>query len=66
MMSNYILTDLEIEALIDEELGSSEAELIWAAINHTPTARQRFEELYRQKCLLQKWASFKDDPRNQI
>lgn len=59
-MTQKSITDTDIQALIDREVSPSEAEFIWAAINHTPSFRQRYEQLHKQKCMLQQWASYRN------
>ncbi|MCE7887570.1 MAG: hypothetical protein DYH13_08755 [Alphaproteobacteria bacterium PRO2] len=49
------ITDFDIQALVDNELGWEEEKSVRAHIESDPDARHRYEELIRQKRLLLEW-----------
>ncbi|MAF97087.1 MAG: hypothetical protein CMH26_00460 [Micavibrio sp.] len=53
-MKEY-LSDLDIQALIDDELSPREAEHVHALIQQQEWAQQRYEELKEQKKLLKNY-----------
>ncbi len=55
MSSQATLTDYDIQALVDNELGWEEEKLVRAYIESNHEARKRYDELMRQKSLLRKW-----------
>ena len=51
------VTDLDIQALIDNELEWEEEKRVRAFIANNACAKKRYEELKEQKNLILKWAS---------
>ncbi len=49
------ITDFDIQALVDNELGREEQKRVRAYIETMPEAGRRYEELLRQKLILQEW-----------
>ena len=49
------ITDFDIQALVDNELGREEQKRDRAYIETMPEAGRRYEELLRQKLILQEW-----------
>ncbi len=49
------VTDFDIQALIDNELGWEEEKRIHAYLSDNPTARKYYEEMVEQKDRLKKW-----------
>lgn len=49
------VTDYDIQALVDNELQEQHQERVRLFIQTNPQARQRYQELCRQKEILQKW-----------
>lgn len=56
-MSHQTITDFDIQALVDNELEWEQEKSIRAYLEVTPEAKRRYEELCRQKRLLQEWWS---------
>lgn len=50
------ITDLDIQALIDDELDGEEEKRVRAFIENNQYAKKRYNELTEQKALIQKWA----------
>lgn len=50
-----IVTDFDIQALVDNELTWEEEKRVLNYIEQTPYAQKRYEELRRQKSVLQDW-----------
>lgn len=59
MGSRYNISDFDIQALIDNELTWEREKEVLSYLEHDPQAKRRYNELSRQKTLLQKWALFK-------
>ena len=49
------ITDYDIQALVDNELEYETAKKIRTRINNSPDACNRYQELIKQKHLLQEW-----------
>ena len=58
-MPKYIVTDYDIQGLVDGELNPEEEQHVLSYLERNSDARQRYEELWKQKMLLQKWYSSK-------
>lgn len=54
-MSPLVVTDFDIQALVDNELPWEHEKQVRAYIKATPDAQKRYDELCRQKRLLQEW-----------
>ncbi len=54
-MPQHTITDFDIQALVDNELGWEEEKRVWAYIETMPDATRRYKELLTQKRLLQEW-----------
>ena len=54
-MTIQTITDFEIQALVDNELSWEEEKQVRAYIEASAAARSRYDELVRQKRLLQEW-----------
>jgi anti-sigma factor RsiW len=54
-MTTYSYTDLDIQALVDNQLDWEEAKRVRAYIDATPSALKRYETLRQQKQLLVGW-----------
>jgi hypothetical protein len=54
-MPSQTITDFDIQALVDNELGWEEEKHVWAYIEAVPDAERRYKELVQQKRLLQQW-----------
>jgi anti-sigma factor RsiW len=54
-MSTRVITDLDIQALADNELSRADAERVRNYIEKNPEAHERYEEILRQKELLKRW-----------
>lgn len=53
--SSDLISDMDLQALVDDELDSSRRYQVMAAIKEDEKAQRRFEELCRQKELLRLW-----------
>ncbi|MGB4108032.1 MAG: hypothetical protein WBK55_09610 [Alphaproteobacteria bacterium] len=49
------ITDFDIQALVDNELSWEKQKAVRARIHADPDLRRRYNELCRQKQLLQEW-----------
>ncbi len=58
-MNTKTVTDLDIQALADNELSRADAERVRNYIEHNPEAHERYEEILRQKEMLKDWWSDK-------
>lgn len=56
-MSQQTITDFDIQALVDNELGWEQEKSVRVQLEHDAEAKRRYEELCRQKRLLQEWWS---------
>lgn len=54
-MNTYAVTDYDIQALVDNELGHERAKQVQAHIDQNLRARKRYQELKEQKDLLKSW-----------
>lgn len=54
-MGSYSVSDLEIQALVDNELSEKEKSRIHSMIKNLLWAQQRYDDLVNQKKLLQLW-----------
>lgn len=54
-MRTYGVTDYDIQALVDNELEHEDAERVRQHIERSNNARQRYEQLLKQKALLMSW-----------
>jgi anti-sigma factor RsiW len=52
---DQVITDEDIQAFVDGELGDDEARRLIAVIALSPEHMSRYKELVRQKSLLKKW-----------
>lgn len=55
MPTDKPITDQDIQALADGALSGADRELVCAAVEASSSLRGRYEELLRQKTLLQAW-----------
>lgn len=55
MLDENDIKDLDLEAFIDDEITSEEAEMVRKSIENSPELRRKSEKLGRQKQLLQSW-----------
>lgn len=55
----YNITDYEIQALIDNELDQETEKHIRSIINKNPAYLNRYNELLKQKKIIQNWFSSK-------
>ena len=53
------ITDYDIQALVDDELGHEEGKEVLSYLEQDSTARKRYNELMKQKNLLKSWWSNK-------
>lgn len=54
-MSTDVFTDFDIQAYIDNELDHEDAKRVQHYIDANPQAARRYEELRKQKKILQLW-----------
>lgn len=54
-MGTQVITDFDIQALVDNELSWEQEKSVRAYLEATPEAHKRYKELCRQKRLLQEW-----------
>lgn len=60
-LSDTHISDLEIQALVDNELEWEQARHVLNYIDEYPWARRRYDELIRQKQLLRDWWNSRSD-----
>ncbi|MGM0422701.1 MAG: hypothetical protein ACQEQL_06350 [Pseudomonadota bacterium] len=60
-MTDTNISDLEIQALVDNELEWEQAKHVLNCIDEHPWARRRYDELVRQKNLLRDWWNSRSD-----
>lgn len=53
--THYLITDYDIQALIDNELDWEEQKRVRKAIQENPFLLRRYNEYTKQKNLIQKW-----------
>lgn len=58
-MNKKYVTDLDIQALADNELSGEDAERVRDYLQSNPDAHERYEEILRQKEFLKDWWSDK-------
>lgn len=54
-MVAHIITDYDIQALIDHELDQEQEEFVRARVESDEKARVRYQQLLRQKDILKSW-----------
>ena len=59
-MERRFISDLDIQALIDQELDHERADQVRAVIQSDPQLKRRYEIFCAQKRLLQDWWSFQN------
>ena len=52
---NYTVSDLDIQALVDNELDEENQARVIKYLSHNLKARQRYEQLLAQRQKLQEW-----------
>lgn len=55
IMERAPLSDFDLQAYLDSELDWERAKNVLAYIESNPSARQRYEELQKQKLMLREW-----------
>ncbi|MGQ0527369.1 MAG: anti-sigma factor family protein [Alphaproteobacteria bacterium] len=59
-----IITDFDIQAMVDGELSPMEVKKVRAHLDRDPNAQKRYQELKRQKALLRNWYDDRSDNSN--
>lgn len=59
-MLNFMITDLDIQALVDGQLKGEEKNRVLHSIENHPGVRQRYQALQRQKALICEWYQASD------
>ena len=54
-MPETVITDLDIEALVDHELSTEERQRMYTVLRHDPDLLRKYDRLMTQKKLLQMW-----------
>lgn len=54
-LTELYISDLEIQALVDNQLNWEDAKYALAAIEQSPWAKKRYDELILQKKMLRDW-----------
>jgi hypothetical protein len=60
-MNDLLITDCDIQALVDNELDPARHEQVLNALEHDPLLRRRYHELQRQKMVLLSWWADEQD-----
>ena len=66
-MERNTIDDLDIQALVDSQLGWEEEKSVWNAIEADPRLHKRYQELTDlKKTLLMWWAEENDDAKKSL